>query len=56
LLAIFFQIPTAIFRTADLWQQYRELGDVEVTGGPSQAYITALQQLEIEGPTANQPG
>lgn len=34
----------------DLWQQYRELGGVEATGGPSQAYITALQQLDGDMP------
>jgi hypothetical protein len=35
---------------ADLWQQYKELGGVEVIGGPSQAYITALQQLDGDMP------
>jgi ferritin-like protein len=34
----------------DLWQQYRELGGVEATGGPSQGYITALQQLDGDMP------
>jgi hypothetical protein len=35
---------------SDLWQQYRELGGVEATGGPSQAYIAALQQLDGDMP------
>jgi hypothetical protein len=34
----------------DLWQQYRELGGVEVIGGPTQTYITALQQLDGDMP------
>src|ERR1700748_2135673 len=34
----------------DLWQQYRELGGVEAMGGPSQGYITALEQLDGDMP------
>ena len=34
----------------DLWQQYRELGGVEAIGGPSQGYITALEQLDGDMP------
>src|SRR5215471_11851166 len=34
----------------DLWQQYNELGGVAATGGPSQTYITALQQLDGDMP------
>src|SRR5579859_1323221 len=34
----------------DLWQQYNELGGVAATGGPSQNYITALQQLDGDMP------
>src|SRR5246500_2489363 len=35
---------------ADLWQQYKELGGVEVMAGPSQTYIAALQQLDGDMP------
>ena len=34
----------------DLWQQYNELGGVTATGGPSQAYVNALQQLDGDMP------
>jgi hypothetical protein len=34
----------------DLWQQYNEFGGVGAAGGPSQNYITALQQLEGDMP------
>jgi hypothetical protein len=34
----------------DLWQQYREFGGVEAMGGPSQGYITALEQLDGDMP------
>ncbi|HEY6414171.1 MAG TPA: ferritin-like domain-containing protein [Edaphobacter sp.] len=34
----------------DLWQQYNELGGAAATGGPSQNYITALQQLDGDMP------
>jgi Ferritin-like domain len=34
----------------DLWQQYNELGGVGATGGPSQTYVTALQQLDGDMP------
>jgi len=34
----------------DLWQQYNELGGVAAIGGPSQAYILALQQLDGDMP------
>jgi len=34
----------------DLWEQYRELGGVEATGGVSQPYIDALQQLDGDMP------
>jgi hypothetical protein len=34
----------------DLWQQYRELGGVEAIGGPSQGYISALEQLDGDMP------
>ena len=34
----------------DLWQQYNELGGVAATGGPSQTYVTALQQLDGDMP------
>jgi hypothetical protein len=34
----------------DLWQQYNELGGVGATGGPSQLYITGLQQLDGDMP------
>jgi hypothetical protein len=34
----------------DLWQQYTELGGVKAIGGPSQSYITALEQLDGDMP------
>lgn len=34
----------------DLWQQYNELGGVAAAGGPSQAYVNALQQLDGDMP------
>ena len=34
----------------DLWQQYKELGGVEVTNSVSQPYINALQQLDGDMP------
>jgi hypothetical protein len=34
----------------DLWQQYNELGGVAATGGPSQLYTTALEQLDSDMP------
>jgi hypothetical protein len=35
---------------ADLWQQYNELGGVAAIGGPNQAYVNALQQLDGDMP------
>lgn len=34
----------------DLWQQYNELGGVGAMGGPSQLYVTGLQQLDGDMP------
>src|ERR1700674_2461809 len=34
----------------DLWQQYKELGGVEVSGRSQSSYVTALQQLDGDMP------
>ena len=49
-IAILQLLLTAEIIEADLWQQYKELGGVEVTAGPSQTYIAALQQLDGDMP------